>query len=365
MKRKHYILGILATLCFLGTGGYAWSLHDAYLKQVAEWNEGAKAAFEEALWIEVNKRAEIPMYYSSYENGRTFTLKDDIPDSVFIMTPMGRRGYRNEKEKYENNFIKDRKKRVIMGILLVETPLSVDTLAMSWGEKMLAREIPAYNRIRYINTDWNLQNDTVYSVADGNVGLDSLLVSYLGLRNEHELVGYVSYPCWLMSLFPANLFWMLFPWLIVVLLNVFYTPVEVFFRRKFVKEKIIKTEIHVPDVPAEIANIYLLSDGIFFDSFEHTLIKEGFTHTLSPQPALLLKLFLRKENRRLSIEEIDEGLWKGKGTIDKIYKVIQRLRAELKKVSPDLVIKNVNGDYELKLPISSNNWLKMTADNNS
>ena len=58
MKRKYYILGVLATLCLLGTGYYAWMLYDAHCKQVAEWNEGAKAAFEEALWLEVNKRAE-------------------------------------------------------------------------------------------------------------------------------------------------------------------------------------------------------------------------------------------------------------------------------------------------------------------
>ena len=61
MKRKFYIFGVLAALCLLGTGYYAWTLYDAHCKQVAEWNEGAKAAFEEALWMEVNKRADIPI----------------------------------------------------------------------------------------------------------------------------------------------------------------------------------------------------------------------------------------------------------------------------------------------------------------
>ena len=51
MKRKHCILETLALLCLLGTGYYAWTLYDAHRKQVAEWNEGAKAAFEEALRI--------------------------------------------------------------------------------------------------------------------------------------------------------------------------------------------------------------------------------------------------------------------------------------------------------------------------
>ena len=48
MKTKYYILGVLAALCLLGTAYYVWTLYDAYRKQVAEWNEGAKAAFEEA-----------------------------------------------------------------------------------------------------------------------------------------------------------------------------------------------------------------------------------------------------------------------------------------------------------------------------
>ena len=45
--------------------------------------------------------------------------------------------------------------------------------------------------------------------------------------------------------------------------------------------------------------------------------------------------------------------WFGKGTIDQLHKAIQRLRAELKKVSSEIVIKNINGDYELKSPFSS------------
>ena len=60
MKSKHYILGVLSLLCLLCTGYYAWTLYDAYRKLVVEWKEEAKACFEDALWIEVDKRAEIP-----------------------------------------------------------------------------------------------------------------------------------------------------------------------------------------------------------------------------------------------------------------------------------------------------------------
>ena len=360
MKRKYYILGVLATLCLLGTGYYAWMLYDAHCKQVAEWNEGAKAAFEEALWMEVNKRAEVPIYYSSNADGRTITLKEEIPDSIFVMTPMGRKGYRIEKNKYEKSLIKERKKRMIMGTLFLENPLSVDSLAIYWNKKLLAKEIPAQSQIRYIYTDWDLQKDTIYSVNESH--LDSLTVSYLGFRCEHELVAFVSYPHWLLDLSWDAYVWLILPWMLLVLLVVFYTPIEHFSRSKFIKEKIVEKEIHVADVEIEKAKTFRLQDGSLFDTFSGTLTKGGLSKQLPPQSVLLLKLFLRKENHHLSPSEIDQELWKGQGTTDQLHKAIQRLRTELKKVSSEVVVKSVNGDYELKEPISSKNLEKEATD---
>ena len=110
MKRKIYILGTLALLCLLGTSYYAWTLYDAHQKQVAEWNEGAKAAFEEALWVEVNKRAEVPMYSCSSEEHGMTTLREKIPDSVFVTSALGRRGYLIELYKYDHSLIKEARK---------------------------------------------------------------------------------------------------------------------------------------------------------------------------------------------------------------------------------------------------------------
>ena len=195
IKRKYYILGTLALLCLLGTGYYVWRLYDAYRKQVAEWNEGAKAAFEEALWMEVNKRSETPFYYSSNRKGGTRTLNDGFQDTIFITFPWGRRGYHVDLVRNERNLVEDADKRVMLGALLYEYPLSVDTLAMHWDTNLSNRKIPAQCMIRYIYTDWDLHNDTTYSVFDRR--LDSLTVNYLGFRCEHELTAFVSYPHWL------------------------------------------------------------------------------------------------------------------------------------------------------------------------
>ena len=348
MKRKYYILGTLALLCLLGTGYYVWTLYDAHCKQVAEWNEGAKAAFEEALWLEVNKRAEIPIYHSASSKHGMESFNEILPDTIFITTSLGRKGYYIAPIRYERSFIKNKDKNMMLGALLYEYPLCLDTLAMHWNANLTSREIPAQSRIRYVYTDWNLQNDTVCSDSSNHLGLDSLTVSYLGFRCEHELVAFVSYPYWLLNLSWNAMGGLLIPGALFVIFLVLYTPLESFIQRRLVKVEIMEKEIHVANISVDKAKIYHLPDGSWFEASECTLKKGELTHLLPPQSALLLKLFLRKEDLYLSHAEIDEGLWNGKGTIDNIHKVIQRLRAELRKASSDLNIKNVNGGYELK-----------------
>ena len=348
MKRKIYILGTLALLCLLGTGYYAWTLYDAHQKQVTEWNEGAKAAFEEALWMEVNKRAEVPIYSSSSGEDGMITLKAKIPDSVSVMTMNGWQKYKIDRKKYDNSLIKETRKRARSSTLLKKYPLSIDSLSINWNRLLALNGITAKCKIRYIITDLDLRNDTVYSVTDNSLHFDSLTVSYLGFRCEHELVGYVSYPFWILTISLGNKCWFILPWIVFLLLLIFYASIERFLLSKLIKEKKLEKEIHVADVTIDKAKIYQLPDGILFDSFAGTLTKEDFVHTIPPHSALLLKLFLRKGNHRLTTDEIEQELWNGSGTIDRIHKAIQRLRVELRKVSPELTIKNINGDYELK-----------------
>lgn len=355
MKRKIYILGVLAALCLLGTGYYAWTLYDAYRKQLAEWNEGAKAAFEEALWVEVNKRAEVPFYsYSSGEEGIA-ALGAMIPDSVSVMTVEGFRKYKVDRNKYEQSLIKETRKRAHLSTLLSEYPLSVDTLAVHWSNLLKIKEIPVHNNIRYVYTSLELQNDTIFSSSDKRMShLDSLTVKYLGFRCEHEVVAYISYPNWMASITGGDRCLLLLPWILLALFFVFYPKLETLVIRKLTHNEVIERtivvekKIHVADVAIDKAHVYELPGGGLFDSFSRTITQGDFVYTLPPQPALLLRLFLRKKNHHLSTAEIEQELWNGNGSTDKIHKVIQRLRVELKKVSPNLIIKNVNGDYVLK-----------------
>lgn len=352
MKTKHYILGALAILCLLGTGYYVWSLYDAYRKQMEEWNEVAKATFDEALWIEVNKRASTPFYHYSSSPGGMTTLKRRIPDTVRVMTATGFRKFKIERYKYDHSLTPETEKRAMTGFLLTKYPLSVDTLVIRWDSLLVDKQIVAKKRIRYIYTDEDLQNDTAFTTRKGRV-TDSLTVRYLGFRCEHELVGYVSYPFWLSFLSVSKWGFLLFPWCVWGLLFAIYNPLERLVQKIFVREKVVEKEVHVADVKIDEAKIFLLPDGSLFDTFTGILSKGEISRQLPPQSIILLKLFLQKENHHLSSSEIEQELWKGKGTIDQLHKAIQRLRAELKKVSSEIVIKNINGDYELKSPFSS------------
>ena len=150
MKTKVGILSALAALCLLGTGIYAWALHDAHLKQVEEWKESAKTAFEEALWMEVDKRSEIPIFRSLNGEKGVTTLKERIPDSVFITSKLGRRGYRIELFRFENSLLKENVGRYLLTTLLEIQPLSVDTLLMDLDSLLMEKQIPLQTQIRYI-----------------------------------------------------------------------------------------------------------------------------------------------------------------------------------------------------------------------
>ena len=181
------------------------------------------------------------------------------------------------------------------------------------GQSLVSNQVLAGNRIRYIYTDEDLQNDTAFAARKGRVA-DSLTVRYLGFRCEYELVAYVSYPFWLSLLSLSEWGFLLLPWCVWGLLFAFYAPLERFIRKKLIREKVVEKEVHVADVPIEKAKVYRLPDGTVFDTFAGTLVKGEMKTSLSPQSNILLKLFVRTSDYQVTAEEIDLRLWIGKGT---------------------------------------------------
>ena len=367
MKRKFYILGLLAALCLLGTGYYAWTLYDVHRKQVAEWNESAKAAFEEALWMEVNKRADIPIYTASSEEEGWATLNDRIPNRVSVMTEDGVRNYKIIRDRYENSLIKETRVRAALSVLFDMYPLSVDTLIIRWDSLSRAERFSIRTQIRHIYTDLNLKNDTVFSVADKSFSrLDSLTVKYLGYRCEHEVTAYVSYPHWMSSIAGGDGCILLFPWILYVLLFVCYPKLEALAKRILIhkeviektieveKEVIVEKEVYVADVAMDKTNILRLPDGTLLDSFAGSLNKDGLQQRLQPQSVSLLKLLLSKDDCRATSDEICIKLWGDTKYSYRLHSAVTRLRNDLKAVNSKLIVGCSYGVYELKSPISSN-----------
>ena len=351
MKQRTIILGIGALIALAVSGVYGMRLYGNYCRQVEEWNEVAKATFDEALWMEVDKRSSIPFYHSYRASNAVTTLQKRIPDTVRVMTPAGFRKFKIDRYKYDHSLIQETEKRGLVGALLFISPLSVDTLVMRWDSLLVSNQILVRKRIRYIYTDEDLQNDTVFAARKGRV-TDSLTVRYLGFRCEHELVGYVSYPFWLSLLSVSEWGFLLLPWCVWGLLFAIYNPLERLVRKKLVREKVVEKEVHVADVPIEKAKVYRLPDGTLFDTFAETLVLGEEKTSLSPQSVKLLKLFVRTSDFQATVEEIDMRLWYGKGSKEQLRTAMFRLRKDLKAVHSPLDVRNEGGIYELKNPHS-------------
>ena len=354
MKTKTFIFVLLTILCSLYTGYNTWTLYDGYRKQVSVWNEEAKDAFEEALWMEVGKRSEIPIYHASVTGGEEVILSEEIPDSVYVTTLMGRKGYHLERYKYDNSLIKDRERRIRIGVLLLEYPLSLEDIFKYWDRLLSIKQIPINRQIRYVYTDLELQSDTMYS---NNIHLeshmDSLTVKYLGFRCEHELTAYAAYPHWMFDFLGRNSLFLLFPWFLLIWLAVYWTKLKVWVKGRFTHEIVKEKDIHVVDVAMDEAGIFKLPDGTIFNSFVASVCKDGVEQHLQPQSALLLKLLLTKSNYKVTSEEISMELWHETREKQKLYSAVQRLRNDLRAVGSEVIISCTNGIYELKLPISS------------
>ena len=347
MKQRTIILGIGALIALAVSGVYGLRLYGNYCRQVAEWNEVAKTTFDDALWMEVNMRSSAPFYHYSSGRQGVMSLERRIPDTVRVMTATGFRKFKIDRFRYDHSLIQETEKRVMTAFLLTKYPLFVDTLVMRWDSLLVNNQVLAKNRIRYIYTDEELQNDTVFTAKKGQT-MDSLMVRYLGFRCEHELVGYVSYPFWLSFLSVTEWGFLLSSWWVWGLLFVFYAPMERFIKKKLVREK----EVHVADVPIEKAKVYRLPDETVFDTFAGTLVRGEEKTSLSPQSVNLLKLFVRTADFQATVEDIDSRLWYGKGSKEQLRTAIFRLRKDLKAVHSPLVIQNEGGIYELKNPHS-------------
>ena len=338
---------LIILICLMVTGYNLWRLYGNYQSDVLLWKKEAEALFEKALLVELEKRGNIPVKIKSSEQAETSVLNESYPDTVVVAIGQKHYWFAIPKYKTENSLMKDMKRRTIQGILLEKYPVSVDTVVHVWDSLLVRRQLPSHVGVRYTYTNVEENVDTSFSPKNFfSLAMDSLTVRYMGARCEYEFTGYVGVPALGKVLAIGDWLVLIIPWILFGGIVAFYGVLL----RILVKEKVVEKEIHLADVPLEKAKLYKLPDGILFDTLACSLRKGDSVHNISPQSVNLLKLFLRNDFYRISAEEIDKGLWNGRGSNDQLRNAIYRLRKELKSAGSVLTIQNINGAYELKSP---------------
>ena len=321
-------------ICTMVTGVYVYIFYTSYKEQIPEWNALAKETFVEALNLEVQKRGDIVVPFVAVDYPEVKTLETPFKSPVTLASKYGTHSYEIPRVKFDNSLIKDTEKRMLLSYILEKHPLDADGLNLFWDSLLVEKSVAANTGIRLSTTDLLKKTSTVYSsdsikVLQG----DSLLSRYIGFRCEVGVTGFVSYDWW---------------------------QVSSFLRQRLVKKEIVvciqekkiivERKMHLEEEAGQ-TGLYELADGTILDSEKGILTNGEKTRQLRPQVIVLLKLFLRTENYRLTAEEIDKELWQGKGKPNQLYGVIHHLRESLKGIS-SLVVEYRDEHYCLKMPHS-------------
>ena len=350
---KNIILGILVCISAVFTVYYLYDLNQTYIRAQTRWNDVAQRTFREAVDIEVNQINDTPIQFTPVHFPENSTLKDPYPEYVRWESQYGEREYFIPLHKFQNSYVTNWEKRIILSLLLEEHPIPADALNRCWDSLLLHQAIKVQTNVRCAVTDLAEHTDTVYS--KGKVVADSLISIYLGHRCETELTAYIAYPQWWTALGVKESFILLLPWALCVLLAVFYGDIkkvvhlQPVMAGEGIKERIpVENSIQEINNPKDKITEYKFRDGTYFDATKGELHGANqCTVLLSPQERLLLTAFLKSESHQVSMNKVIDSIWGVAGNSAKFHRLLQRLRNSLKKVT-SATIKNIGkGIYQL------------------
>lgn len=354
-------LWIGAFICTLFTGIYVYIFYNSYKEQMPEWNALAKETFVEALNLEVQKRGDIVVPFVHGASPKVKSLETPFQSHVTLASKYGINDYEIPRVKFDNSLIKDTERRMLLSYVLDKHPLNGDTLNLIWDSLLVRKSVAANTGIRLSTTDLMNKTSAVYS--PGNMKViqgDSLLSRYIGFRCEVEATGFVSYDWWRVLNVWLPITILLLLWLCFFFLFLYSKQISSFLRQKLVKKEtviciqektiVVERKMHLEEKVGP-NGLYELADGTILDSEKGILTNGEKTKRIRPQVIVLLKLFLRTENCRLTAEDIDKELWKGKGNSNQFHVAIRRLREALKGIS-SVVVDFKDGYYSLKMPHS-------------
>ena len=348
-------------ICTMVTGIYVYILYDNYKKQILEWNALAEETFVEALKLEVQKRGDVVVSCIVGDSPEVQTLETPFRSPVTLTSKYGTHNYDIPRVKFDNSLIQYTEKRMMLSYVLEKHPLNVDVLNISWDSLLVGKSVAANTGIRLSTTDLLKNTSAVYSSDSVKVLQgDSLLSRYIGFRCEVEATGFVSYNWWQVLKVGPPIILLLLLWFCFFFLLLYYRQITSLLRQKLVKKEtvvcihekkiIVERKMHLEE-EVEQTGLYELADGTILDSEKGVLLNGEKMQQVQPQAIILLKLFLRTKDYRLTAVEIDKELWGGKGNPNQLYAAIRRLRETLKDVS-SLIVEYKDGFYCLKMSYS-------------
>lgn len=354
-------LWIGAFICTMVTGIYVYIFYNSYKEQILEWDALAEETFVEALKLEVQKRGDVAVLCILADSPEVQTLETPFRSSVTLTSKYGTRNYDIPRVKFDNSLVQYTEKRMMLSYVLEKHPLNVDILNIFWDSLLVGKSVAATTGIRLSTTDLLKNTSAVYSSDSVKVLRgDSLLSRYIGFRCEVEATGFVSYNWWQVLKVGPPIMILFLLWLCFFLLLLYYRQITSFLRRKLVKKEtvvcihekkiIVERKMHLEEEVGQ-TGLYELADGTILDSEKGILLNGEKIQQVQPQAIILLKLFLRTKDYRLTAVEIDKELWGGKGNPNQLYAAICRLREMLKDVS-SLIVEYKDGFYCLKMPHS-------------
>lgn len=170
---KNIILGILVCISAVFTVYYLYDLNQTYIRAQTKWNDVAQRTFREAVDIEVNQINDTPIQFTPVHFPENSTLKDPYPEYVRWKSQYGEREYFIPLHKFQNSYVTNWEKRIILSLLLEEHPIPADALNRCWDSLLLHQDIKVQTNVRCAVTDLAEHTDTVYS--KGKVIADSLI----------------------------------------------------------------------------------------------------------------------------------------------------------------------------------------------
>lgn len=301
----------------------------------------AKATFRLAVENEIDRRADIS---DKIVGDLPASLYDDTLHSIVIAEcAEGKYTYHVPPEKRKHNIVPYNGYSNRLSYLFYQYPMSVDSVYCFWKHLLEEKHILTENTgVRYSRIATSGKTFTDYSGdVDRYRSMDSLTVWYIGGACEVEVTAYFS------SGFGDECRWkdiplLLFPWLLLGGLWGF-----IHIRKESESPVDSDTSACIKDLSFTTPDTYRFPDGTCFDPASRFLEKGQERFRLAPQSSALLMLFLHAEGRGVSSDEINQAIWKGHGTSERLYTIIHRLKKDLQKVSSQLTIQLDSDGYRL------------------